>query len=85
MTDKVVVNRDRTRLLPPNSPEKGWSISRKEAAALGLVKAEETPRQERRTIIRASTDGTHQRRRSGKRSGTGTGKSGKGRGRNQDT
>ena len=48
MTDKVVVNRDRTRLLPPNSPEKGWHITLKEAKALGLVESEEKPKQSRR-------------------------------------
>lgn len=49
MTDNVVVNRDRTRLLPPNAPEKGWVITRIEAKELGLLETEEKPKQERRT------------------------------------
>ena len=49
MTDRVTVNRDRTALLPPHSPEKGWRISRKEAAELGLLDSEEKPQQVRRT------------------------------------
>ena len=49
MTDRVTVNRDRTRLLAPNSPEKGFRITRKEAVALGLLETEEKPVQKRRT------------------------------------
>lgn len=48
MTDRVVVSADRKRLLPPHSPEKGYRITREEAAALGLTEAEK-PVQERRT------------------------------------
>ena len=48
MTDRVTVSRDRTRLLPPHSPEKGWRITRKEAADLGLLESEEKPEQRRR-------------------------------------
>ena len=49
MTDRVTVNRDYTRLLPPNSPEKGWRITRKEAHRLGLLESDEKPVQKRRT------------------------------------
>jgi hypothetical protein len=48
MADRVTVNRDRTVLLPPNSPEKGYRITREEAAELGLVDSAEKPVQERR-------------------------------------
>lgn len=48
MTDRVTVNRDFTRLLPPGSPEKGWRITRKEAVKLGLLDTEEKPKQVRR-------------------------------------
>ena len=63
MTDRVTVSRDKTRLLPPNSPEKGWRITRKEAAALGLVESEEKPAQTRR-VPKAASNGTPQKRRS---------------------
>ena len=49
MRDLVLVSRDRTRLLPPNSPEKGWQISRADAKKLGLLESEEKPTQQRRT------------------------------------
>jgi hypothetical protein len=29
MTDRVTVNRDRTKLLPPGAAEKGWRIRRR--------------------------------------------------------
>ena len=48
MTDHVLVDRTRTKLLPPNSPEKGWQMPRAEAAKLGLVSEAEKPAQERR-------------------------------------
>lgn len=48
MTDRVLVNRDRTALLPPHSPEKGWQITREEAVKLGLLEAAEKPAQQRR-------------------------------------
>jgi hypothetical protein len=54
MTDRVVVNRDRTALLPPNSPEKGYRITREEAAELGLVDSAEKPKQERRAAFDAT-------------------------------
>lgn len=49
MTDRVTVNADRTALLPDNSPQKGFRITREEAAELGLVDSAEKPTQERRT------------------------------------
>lgn len=49
MTDRVTVNATRTALLPEHSPEKGWRISREEAAELGLVDSAEKPKQQRRT------------------------------------
>lgn len=49
MADMVIVNRDKTALLPPNSPQKGWSITREEAAELGLLKSAEKPKQQRRS------------------------------------
>lgn len=49
MTDRVTVNRDRTALLSPHSPEKGWQITRKEAAELGLLDSADKPVQERRS------------------------------------
>lgn len=70
MTDRVLVNRDRTALLPPNSPEKGWRITRAEAYELGLLDSEEKPKQERRSafdatkVVNPSLNGTPQRRRS---------------------
>lgn len=54
MTDRVVVSADRKRLLPPHSPEKGYRITREEAAELGLTEAEK-PVQQRRTQTRRST------------------------------
>lgn len=48
MTDRVVVNRDRTALLPPNSPQKGYYITRKEAVELGLLDSAEKLIQTRR-------------------------------------
>lgn len=54
MTDRVTVNRDRTALLPANSPEKGFRITREEAAELGLVDSAEKPKQERRAPFDAS-------------------------------
>ncbi len=58
MTDRVTVNRDRTKLLPPNSPEKGWRITRKEAKELGLLKSEENPVQKRRDPFNGPLSGT---------------------------
>lgn len=49
MTDRVTVNAAKTALLPPNSPEKGYRITRAEAAELGLVDSAEKPIQARRT------------------------------------
>lgn len=49
MTDRVIVNADRSALLPANSPQKGYRITRKEAADLGLLKSAEKPTQERRS------------------------------------
>ena len=49
MTDRVTVNRTRTALLPDNSPEKGFRITREEAAELGLLDSAEKPTQQRRT------------------------------------
>lgn len=49
MTDRVTVNKARTALLPPNSPEAGIRITREEAAKLGLVDTAPKPIQERRT------------------------------------
>lgn len=54
MTDHVVVNRTRTALLPPNSPEKGFQITREEAAELGLLESAEKPAQQRRPAFDAS-------------------------------
>lgn len=54
MTDRVTVNRDRSALLPPNSPEKGFRITVAEAAELGLVEAAEKPKQERRAAFDAT-------------------------------
>ena len=54
MTDRVTVNRDKTRLLPPNAPEKGWRITRAEAVKLGLLDSAEKPVQERRSAFDAS-------------------------------
>jgi hypothetical protein len=48
MTDLVLVNRTRTALLPPNAPEKGYQISREEAAKLGLLETADKPTQQRR-------------------------------------
>jgi hypothetical protein len=48
MTDHVLVNRDKTALLPPNAPEKGYRIPREEAFKLGLVESADKPVQERR-------------------------------------
>lgn len=59
MTDRVVVSADRSRLLPPNSPEKGFLITRKEALELGLLDSEEKPKQ----VRRAPTAPPKQRRR----------------------
>lgn len=68
MTDRVTVNRDRTALLPPNSPEKGFRITREEAAELGLVDSADKPKQERRTQnFDASKAKTPQTRRTTKR------------------
>jgi hypothetical protein len=53
MTKHVVIDRTRTRLLPPNAPEKGFQITRDEAVKLGLLKAENEP-QERRVAFDAS-------------------------------
>jgi hypothetical protein len=55
MTDRVTVSADRTRLLPPNAPEKGYRITREEAAELGLVESAEKPVQERRTSTLAGS------------------------------
>ena len=66
MTDRVTVNRDRTALLPDNSPEKGYRITREEAAELGLVDSAEKPKQERRSAAfdasKATTAPTQKRR-----------------------
>lgn len=53
MTDRVTVSADRTRLLPANAPEKGYRITREEAAELGLVDSAEKPVQERRPAFDA--------------------------------
>lgn len=58
MTDRVTVNRDRTKLLPPNSPEKGWRISREEAKKLGLIDSDKKPVQERREPFNGPLSGT---------------------------
>lgn len=50
MTDRVTVNADRTKLLPPNSPQKGYRITRVEAKELGLLDSAEKPIQQRRTV-----------------------------------
>jgi hypothetical protein len=65
MTDRVTVNRDRTKLLPPGAAEKGWRITREEAVKLGLLESEEKPTQARRStsMTKADTNGTPQRRR----------------------
>lgn len=63
MSDLVTVSRDRSRLLPPNAHEKGWRITRKEAAALGLVESEEKPEQARRTFDRDKAHVAPQQRR----------------------
>lgn len=49
MTDRVTVSADKTRLLPPHSPQKGYRITRAEAAELGLVDSADKPTQQRRT------------------------------------
>lgn len=49
MTDLVIVNRDKTKILPSYSPEKGWQITRAEAVKLGLLESDEKPIQARRT------------------------------------
>jgi enoyl-CoA hydratase/carnithine racemase len=72
MTDRVTVNRDRTALLPPNSPQKGYRITREEAAELGLVDSPDKPKQERRAAFDATAAKTapapkKQTRRSAKR------------------
>lgn len=53
MADRVTVSADRTRLLPDNAPEKGWRITREEAAEMGLLDADK-PRQERRPAFDAA-------------------------------
>jgi hypothetical protein len=55
MADRVTVSADRTRLLPPNSPEKGWRITRDEAAELGLLESSEKPVQQRRPAFDAAS------------------------------
>jgi hypothetical protein len=67
MTDRVTVNRTRTALLPPNSPEKGYRITREEAAELGLVDSADKPVQERRPAFDASKAKTAPTRRATKR------------------
>ena len=70
MTDRVTVDRDKTRLLPPNSPEKGYRITREEAVKLGLLDSAEKPVQERRPAFDASkakTAPTQRRRTAAKR------------------
>ncbi len=67
MTDRVTVNRTRTALLPDNSPEKGFRITRTEAAELGLVETAEKPKQERRSAFDASKAKVPQTRRTSKR------------------
>jgi hypothetical protein len=54
MTDRVTVNAGRTALLPDNAPEKGWRITREEAAELGLLDSAEKPKQERRPAFDAA-------------------------------
>ena len=53
MTKLVTVNRDKTRLLPPNAFEKGWRIYEDEAIELGLIESESKP-QERRPAFDAT-------------------------------
>ena len=54
MTDHVLVDRTRTKLLPPNSPEKGFQITREQAAELGIIESAEKPKQERRPAFDAA-------------------------------
>ena len=63
MTERVVVNSDRSALLPPNSPQKGFRITREEAAELGLLDSADKPTQERRSAPAKTT----QKRRTAKR------------------
>lgn len=70
MTDRVVVSADKTRLLPPNSPEKGYRITREEAVKLGLLDSSEKPTQQRRSAFdatKAKTAPTQRRRTAAKR------------------
>lgn len=70
MTDRVLVNRTRTALLPDNSPEKGFLMTREEAAKLGLVESADKPKQERRApfdAAKAVAPKAPQKRRSSKR------------------
>ena len=53
MTDRVLVNHDRTALLPPNSPHKGYLIARADAERLGLLDSADKPTQARRTSTTA--------------------------------
>lgn len=64
MTDRVTVSADKTRLLPANAPEKGWRITREEAAELGLLDAAEKPVQGRRAFdaVKAKVPPTQKRR-----------------------
>lgn len=63
MTDKVFVNADRSRVVPPGSVEAAMQVHREEAVKLGLLDSADKPVQERR----APTKATPQRRRTSKK------------------
>jgi len=48
MTDHVLIDRTRTRLIPDGSIEKGFQITREEAVKLGLLESSDKPKQARR-------------------------------------
>jgi len=68
MTDNVLIDRTRTKLLPPNSPEKGYQVTREMAVELGILDSAEKPKQERRPAFDAAAAKVPpQQRRSAKR------------------
>ncbi len=68
MTDNVLIDRTRTKLLPPNSPEKGYQVSREKAVELGILESSDQPKQERRPAFDAANAKVPpQQRRSAKR------------------
>jgi hypothetical protein len=67
MTDHVYVNAARSELVPESAPGKKWQITRRQAVELGLLDAEEKPKQERRAFDASKAHVPPQRRRSPKK------------------